>query len=407
VNIDSDVNPLYPDFALLPDGERDEIFARMRTAARPAYLPRPSPANPDAGFYALTRYDEIVAACRTPEVFSSEPNANFLDDTSPDLGGGYRSMVNMDDPRHARLRRIVSRAFTPKVLGRFENDVTAAAGRMVDDLAGKGPCDFVREVAARLPLEIICTMMGIPESAWAQVGDAADTILTVNDADELIELGVVEEKISYLRELIADLAAQRRENPTDDLITALVTANVDGEVLTEHELASFFRLLVNAGTETTRNAIAYALDYFTRYGDQRSLMLSDLEAYLPTAVEEIVRYATPIAWTRRNLTQDTELSGNTYKAGDRVILFLGSADRDETVFDRPGDFDITRTPNPHLGYGGAGPHFCLGAHLARREIAVLLRELFTRLPGIHATAAPVRRRSSLINGIDHLACAIG
>jgi methyl-branched lipid omega-hydroxylase len=176
---------------------------------------------------------------------------------------------------------------------------------MVDDLAGKGRCDFVREVAAQLPLEVICIRMGIPESAWAQVGDAADT------------------------------------------------------------------------------------------------------AYLPTAVEEIVRYATPIAWTRRNVTQDTELSGNTFEAGDRVILFLSSADRDETVFDRPGDFDITRTPSPHLGYGGAGPHFCLGAHLARREIAVLLRELFTRLPGIHATAAPVRRRSSLINGIDHPACAIG
>jgi len=402
----ADTNPLYPDFALLPDSERDDIFTRMRAAAGPLYLPRPFPSNPDAGFWALTRYDEIVEACRTPEVFSSEPNSTFLDDTSSNVGGKYRPMINMDDPRHARLRRIVARAFTPKMLDRFENDLAAVAGRMVDDLAGKGPCDFVEQVAAPLPREVICAMMGIPESSWAQVGDAANTILAVNDADAHVDLAVVEKKISYLRALIGDLAAQRRANPADDLITSLVTANIDGEVLTEAELASFFRMLVNSGTESTRNAIAYALDYFTRYEDQRSLLLNDLDAHLPTAVEEIVRYATPVAWNRRNVTRDTGLGGHPYRAGDRVILFLGSANRDETVFDRPYDFDITRTPNPHLGYGGPGPHLCLGAHLARREITVLLRELFTKLPGSHATAAPVRRRSSLINGINHLACAI-
>jgi len=203
-----------------------------------------------------------------------------------------------------------------------------------------------------------------------------------------------------------ELADVRTEQPTDDLTSLLIHGNVDGEALSHAELASFFILLVVAGNETTRNAISHGLWLLTEHPDQRAAWQADVETVTPTAVDEIVRYASPVIFMRRTVTQPTVLAGHDFAEGDKVLLFYNSANRDETVFEEPDRFDVRRHPNPHVGFGGAGPHFCLGAHLARREITVMFRELLGRVPGLVATAEPDRLRSNFINGIKHLPCRV-
>ncbi len=393
------------DFWAESHAERDALFAALRAADEPVYCPVPG----ESGFYALTRYGQVTEASRNPQVFSSQPTAVSLVDP-PQTADYTGSMISLDDPRHARLRRIVSRSFTPRLVERVAGDVAVLARRIVDDLEERGPCDFVEHVATPMPLQIICSMMGIPDSEYDEVIDATNLILALGDPDHDAPDGrhrtaILAEKFSYLHQLMADLGRARREEPADDLVTALTHANVDGEALTEKELGRFFSLLVVAGNETTRNALSHALVLLTEHPDQRDALLADLEGRLPGAVEEIVRYATPVTWMRRTLTRDYELEGHLYRSGDRVVLYYNSANRDESVFRDPYAFDITRSPNPHVGFGAPGPHFCLGAHLARREITVMLRELYTRLPDLHATEAPIRQRSSFINGIKSVSCA--
>lgn len=401
------------EFWARPPAERDEVFARLRASRGPVLVPesRGSDGTLLPGFYALTRHDQITEVSRNPQTFSSEPSAVSLDDPPPQVRELVGSMISMDDPRHARLRRIVSRAFTPRVIKRVNSDVAAVAARIVDALIKRGPCDFVTEAAMPLPLRIICSMMGVPDSEYDSVVDATNHfIAAIGDPDYVGPAGedrstVMVEKVSYLHDLMHRLATERRARPAGDLITTLVSADVDGEALDDRELGKFFVLLVAAGNETTRNAIAHGLVLLTEHPDQRAMLLEDLEGRLPGAVEEIVRYATPVTWMRRNLTSDAEVLGHTYRAGDRVILYYNSANRDEAVFADPYTFDITRWPNRHVGFGGPGPHFCLGAHLARREVTVMLHELLTRVPGIHATAKPIRQRTSFVNGITSLPCA--
>ncbi|MGI5414895.1 cytochrome P450 [Actinomadura luteofluorescens] len=394
------------DFWSKPQDERDEMFASLRAADGPVFCPVPD----EPGFYAITRYEDVAEASRNPQVFSSQPTAVSLVDPPPQVAPYSGSMISIDDPRHARLRRIVSRSFTPRLVQRVTGDVTVLARRIVDELTERGPCDFVEHVAMPMPLQIICSMMGIPESAYGDVIDATNVIIAIGDPDYVSPDGddrtvVLTEKFSLLHALMADLSRLRRETPADDLVTALTHANVDGEALDDLDLARFFSLLVVAGNETTRNAVSHALTLLTDNPGQRDVLLADLDVRLPAAVEEIVRYSTPVTWMRRTLNRDHELGGHPYRAGDRVILYYNSANRDESVFKDARAFDVMRSPNPHFGFGAPGPHFCLGAHLARREITVLLRELYTRLPTLHATAPPVRQRTSFINGIKSLACA--
>jgi cytochrome P450 len=307
------------------------------------------------------------------------------------------------------MRRIVSRAFTPRMIARFEDDVRRAASEIVDDLLATGPCDFVRNVAARLPLKIICDMMGIPGDQFDMVLTNSNIILSGADpefmsADAEVAIGQLMGAAKDLTALLEGLAAKALAEPGEDLVSALVTANVDGEALTSAELASFFILLVVAGNETTRTALSHGLVLLTQHPGQRALLLADFENRIESAVEEIIRYASPVIFMRRTLTCDYTLNGNDYRAGDKVMLFYWSANRDETVFADPERFDITRTPNPHIAFGGPGPHFCLGAHLARREMTVMLRELLTRVPDIKA-GQPDRLLSSFINGIKRLPCS--
>jgi len=396
-----------------PLADRAAAFAFLRAQERPRFYAEPVVpfGEKGPGYYALVRHADVVEASRHTEVFCSGRGATNIVDLPPDFNEYFGSMINMDDPRHARLRRIVSRAFSPRLIAKFEDDVRLAAAAIVDDLLTTGPCDFVPNVAARLPLKIICDMMGIPGEAYEMVLANSNIILSGSDPEFLSE--DLDEAVvqilgagQALAELVTGLAADRGRAPADDLVSALVTANIDGEQLTSAELASFFILLVVAGNETTRTALSHALMLFTEFADQRALLLADFENRIERAVDEIVRYASPVLFMRRTLTQDYTMNGQAYREGDKAVLYYYSANRDEAVFADPERFDITRSPNPHVGFGAAGPHFCLGAHLARRELTVMLRELFTRVPDITA-GEPDRLLSSFVNGVKRLPCQFG
>jgi cytochrome P450 len=294
------------------------------------------------------------------------------------------------------------------MIAKFEENVRRTAAAIVDDLVAAGPCDFVPAVAARLPLTIICDMMGIPDDQYEMVLAKTNIILSGADPEFLSE--DLDEAVTRLltagqelADLVTGLAAARAQAPADDLVSALVTANIDGEQLTGAELASFFILLVVAGNETTRTALSHALMLLTQFPEQRALLLADLGGRIGGAVEEIVRYSSPVLFMRRTLTRDYTMNGQEYHEGDKVVLYYYSANRDEAVFPDPERFDITRAPNPHVGFGAPGPHYCLGAHLARRELTVMLRELLTRVPDITA-GEPDRLLSSFVNGIKRLPC---
>ena len=392
--------------------DRHAAFAQLRELDTPPFFDiHDNPfTTENQGYYALVRHADVLEASRHADIFSSARGATSLIDLPAEFNEYFGSMINMDDPRHARLRRIVTRAFTPKMIKKFEDDVQRAAAVIADDLLATGPCDFVSQVSARLPLKIICDMMGIGDEHYGMVLRNTNVILAGADPEFVSEdmdtaVAQILTAGSDLATLVTNLSSEREGNPGDDLISALATANVDGEKLTPAELASFFVLLVVAGNETTRTALSHALVLLTDNPDQRAALVADFDARIPGAVEEIVRYVSPVMWMRRSVTRDAVVNGHQYREGDKCALFYWSANRDESVFGDPLRFDISRSPNPHVGFGGAGPHFCLGAHLARREITVMLRELLRRVPDIRAVGEPDRLLSSFINGIKHLPCA--
>jgi cytochrome P450 len=358
------------------------------------------------GFYAITRHADILEISRQPELFCSGRGATSINDLPTEMLEFYGSMINMDDPRHARLRGLVSKSFTPRVMQTLMDDVQRTAVEVLERIRPLGSCDFVTEVSMRLPLKIICQMMGIPESQYDLVLAKSNIILSSGDPEYIPEGSDLIQAFmaagAELAGMMADVSAHKRSQPGDDLTSALVTAELDGERLTDQELASFFILLLAAGNETTRNAISHGVVALAANPDQRALWMHDFESIAPTAAEEIVRWATPVVFMRRTATRDVTVGGHQFHEGDKCILFYNSANRDDQVFPDPYRFDVRRDPNFHVGFGGPGPHFCLGAHLARREITVMFRELFQRVPNIRITSEPDRLRSGFINGIKHL-----
>ena len=348
-------------------------------------------------------------ASRNPELFCSGRGGVNIGDLNTELSEFFGSMISMDDPKHFRLRSIVSKGFTPKHIGAVEEQVKHVAARLIDRMIADHPdrtADFVEAFAGPFPLEIICSMMGIPEGDWRQIFEWTNMILGVGDPEltgtyeKLIEAGLG--IYAYAQALGED----RRANPTDDLTSALMAAEIDGDRLSAQEFGSFFILLVVAGNETTRNAISHGLKALTDFPDQRATWFGDFETHTRTAVDEIVRWATPVIHFRRTVTADTQLGGVDLHEGDKVVLFYESANRDETVFTDAQRFDVTRQLQPvQVGFGAGGPHFCLGANLARREIGVAFDEIRRRLPDLHATAEPDYLQSNFINGIKRLPCA--
>jgi cytochrome P450 len=398
-----------------PLGVRDAAFRTLRRQPGLAFFEEPEiigtsiPIPKGPGYYAVTRHADVLEASRNPELFCSGRGASNIPDMPPEFLEFFGSMINADDPRHARLRRIVAAGFTPRLLNKLEEAIQRGAAEIVDRVIAAGECDFVTDVAARLPLKIICDMIGVPESEYDSVFANSNVILGAGDPEYVPpgqDIGVALLTAGQqLAMMVHELAAHRAEHPTDDLASALVHANVNGEQLSHAELASFFILLVVAGNETTRNAISHGLHLLTEHPDQRAIWQADFEGVAPSAVEEIVRYASPVIFMRRTTTSGAHLGGADLAEGSKVVLFYWSANRDEEVFEDPLRFDLLRKPNEHVGFGGPGPHFCLGAHLARREITVMFRELFARVPDIEATGPPVRLLSAFINGIKHLPCS--
>jgi methyl-branched lipid omega-hydroxylase len=397
------------DFWSLDDDIRDGAFATLRREAPISFWPAIELPGFEAGggHWALTKLDDIHFASRHPDIFSSEPGIT-INDQNPEVAEYFGSMIVLDDPRHQRLRSIVSRAFTPKVVARIEASVRERAHRLVTSVIANHPdgqADLVSELAGPLPLQVICDMMGIPEEDHQRIFHWSNVILGVGDPDLTIDPEEFVRVSMDIGAYASALAEDRRINHHDDLTTSLVEAEVDGERLSSAEVASFFILLVVAGNETTRNAISHGVVALSRYPEQREKWWADFEGLTPTAVEEIVRWASPVIYMRRTLTQDFELSGTKMAAGDKVSLWYNSANRDESKFANPWTFDVGRDPNPHLGYGGGGAHFCLGANLARREIRVVFDELRREIPDIVATEEPARLLSQFIHGIKRLPVA--
>lgn len=391
-----------------PWEQRDAAFALLRRERPIAFFEEPEvpPFPQGPGYYAITKMNDLLEISRNPEIFSSASGAVSILDMPAEMNEYFGSMISMDDPRHARLRRIVSGTFTPRMLNQVLDQVALTATRVVDGVVDKGEIDFVSDVSMPFPLLVILDMMGIPHSEYDLVLQKSNIILSGGDPEFIPEgtdpITAFLEAGGALAALLDEVGQRRRVEPTDDLLSALVNTEVDGEQLTGDELASFFILLAVAGHETTRTALSHGIVHLSRNPEQRRAMTDDLDGVIPTAVEEIVRYASPVVWMRRTLTRDHVLSGQQFREGDKVILYYGSANRDAAVFADPDRFDVRRTPNPHVGFGGPGPHFCLGAHLARRELAVMLRELYTRLPDLDLAGEPVQLRSSFINGIKSL-----
>jgi cytochrome P450 len=389
-----------------------DSFSELRAHQPRAYMHEISPEGKRFGGYtALTSYDDVVAVSKRPLDFCSGKGINIV--SMPDeFTEHFGSIISMDNPRHAKIRRIVAQRFAPRALDELKADVEKLAAEIISDIADKGECDFVTEVAALLPLRIIVDMLGIPRSEEKLIFDVTNRLLGSTDPEYVPDqsrAGLRNNLASVglqLVELVQDLAQHRLKNPQDDLITRLVMPDAEGENLTPQELGAFFNLLVGAGNETTRNAISHGLLALSQFPDQRQKWQANFEDHAATAVEEIVRWASPVLHMRRTVTADgVRLGDQEFSEGDKVVMWYLSANRDEAVFDDPFTFDIARDPNPHIAYGGPGPHFCLGAHLARREITVAFRELFRQLPDIQVTGEPEYLRANFIHGIKHLRCS--
>jgi len=390
-----------------PLGERDRAFASLRERCPVAFHPEletleGAPEGP--GFWSVTRYEDVRTVSRQPQLFSSEGGITLSED-SPDTREFFGSMIVLDDPRHSKLRLLVQRAFTPKTTAAIEERVRVRARQLVAEAAERGECDFVQAFAAPLPLQIICDMLGVPESDEHDIFDWTNVILGAGDPDFGGTFEVLVNAAMSMYGYAQALGQDRLDHPKDDLVSALMQADVEGQRLSPAEFGSFFILLAVAGNETTRNAISWGAKLLTDHPDQKRLWMEDFEGRTPDAIEEVVRWASPVIHMRRTATADTRIGNQDIAEGDKVVMWYWSANRDESVFPDGHRFDILR-PNAKAqsGYGAGGPHFCLGANLARREITMMFREIFQWLPDLEVTSEPARLLSPFINGIKRMDC---
>ena len=356
-----------------------------------------NPQENGPGFWNLTTYDEVVRASRDWETFSSARGTN-IDDPQ---GGAELMMVNMDPPKHTQLRALVRTVFTPKRVARLEVHVRDIAAQIIDDVASRGECDFVTEVAAELPLKVITEMIGVPDQDRHRIFDWSNRMIGLDDPEYGNSLEDATEAAKEMYAYWDGVAKERQADRREDLITALVEAELDGKTLSDLEVDVFLLLLAVAGNETTRNLISHGLKMLNDNPEERDRLIADPSLLAP-AVEEMLRMATPVMHFRRTTTRDVEVLGQKIPAGEKVLLWYISANRDEKVFPDPDRFDAGRTPNEHLGFGGGGPHFCLGANLARLEIRVMFEEVLRRLPDIEIAGSVPRLQSSFINGLKHM-----
>jgi cholest-4-en-3-one 26-monooxygenase len=383
-------------------GVPHEAFTRLRAEA-PVHWHDEADGP---GFWSVHRYADVVKVNRDNLTFSSARRGALIHELDADSLEQQRlMMLNMDPPMHTRYRKLVNRGFTPRMLGMLEERIRQQAIGIVEGVAEKGSCDFVTEVAAELPLQVIAEIMGVPHEDRHMVFDWSNRMIGAEDPE--YQAKEREAAFAASMELYAyanSLAAERRAHPGDDIISVLLQSEVDGERLSELEFDLFFLLLAVAGNETTRNLISHAMLALIEHPDERQLLFDD-PSLLPGAVEEMLRWGTPVMHFRRTATKDTEVGGQAVAEGDKVVIWYISANRDEDHFDDPYTFDVERAPNEHVAFGGGGPHFCLGANLARMEIRLMFQELLPRLPDMQLAGPVERLRSNFINGIKHMPVA--
>lgn len=377
-------------------GDIDTTFARLRKESPISWHEHPDSGK---GFWSITRHADIAELNGRPDLLSNSEGIRVNHDKEMNLvRPGSDSIIEMDPPQHTGMRAIVSKGFTPRAMSKMEDSIRVRSREIIADIASKGRCDFVAEAAALLPLHVICDIVGVPDEDREYVFDLTNRSLGENDP----ELGAGPEYGSKASEELKEygraLGERRMTDPRDDLVTKLVDA---GNGLSPKEMGGFFSLLIAAGNETTRNAISFGLDGFSKFPDQRELFMSRPEL-ADSAAEEVVRWASPLMNMRRTAVRDFHFKGVDIKEGDKVVLWYISANRDEGIFEHPFRFDIARSPNLHQAFGGGGPHFCLGSNLAKLEIKIFFHELFTALPDIHAAAEPVRMRSNQFRGVSRL-----
>ncbi len=383
------------------DGVPHEWFAFLRKNA-PVWWQKEADGP---GFWAVTSHAACTQVNRDYEHFSSAKKATFLWDLAEDdLAQQQMLMLNMDPPLHTRYRRLVNKGFTPKMVNQLHERINAAADDIIDSVIERGSADFVTEMAAELPLVVIAELLGVPHEDRHRMFDWSNKMIGNQDPEYMTGEEVPAQAAMELYAYASQLFATKRADPHDDLMSVLTEVDIDGEKLSELELELFFLLLTVAGNETTRNLISGGMAAFFEHPDQWELLRND-RSLLPSAVEEMLRYVTPVMNFRRQTTSAFELEGQAIEADTKVVFFHISANRDESVFDDPQAFDITRDPNPHMAFGGGGPHFCLGANLARMEIRVMFEHLLDRMPEIRLDGEVQRLQSQFISGVKHIPVA--
>lgn len=384
---------------------RDQTFAKLRAGEGLSWhQPLPSLFDTvEPGFWAVTRRADIVYVSQHPDLFTSAQGV-ALDPMPAEVQKIATFFLGMDPPQHTVYRRLVSSAFTPRNVRQIEDQIHKNAVSVVDDLIGAGDVDFVTACSARLPMMTISEMLGVAPSEREAVAKAAEKLFSMSD-DEYSSLE--ERAQNAMNEMMLlvntgiELAKFRRSHPGDDLMTSMVEAEVDGHRLTDEEVGAFLLLLASAGNDTTKQTTSHAMLALVNNPAQRDWLMADFDGRITWAVEEFVRWSTPVLQFARFATQDTEVAGQQISAGDKLGLFYCSANRDDTVFDEPHTFNLQRSPNPHLGFGGGGPHFCLGNQLAKTELRNLFRELLTRLKSVEF-GEPDLLLSNFVHGIKRL-----
>lgn len=392
-----------------PFEQRDTVFARLRAGDGLTWHHPLSSLFPmeEDGFWALTRRADIVFVSQHPGLFTSARGV-ALDPMPAEVQRFASFFLTMDPPEHTVYRRLISSAFTPRNVRRIEQQIHDNAVAVVDDLVGAGEIDFVAACSARLPMLTIMEMLGVPADDQPAVARAAEKLFSMSDD----EYSTLEERaadtvneIMLLSATGVELAKFRRSHPGDDLMTSIVNAEVDGKRLTDEEIGAFLILLASAGNDTTKQTTTHAMLALSDHPAERKWLTADFEGRIGTAVEEFVRWSTPVLQFARFATTDTEINGAPVAAGDKVGLFYCSANRDEASFDDPHTFDLSRSPNPHLGFGGGGPHFCLGNQLAKTELRHLFRELLTRLSHVEF-GEPDLLHSTFVHGVKRLPAVV-
>jgi len=392
----ADVDLFSPDTFV--EGTPNHMYKLLRSEA-PVYL-HPEPGGP--GFYVVTKYDDVVTISMDQGLFSSwRGGTNIPDLPEEHLTFVRMIMLNMDPPQHTTYRRLVSKGFTPKIVREMEHHIREVTTRIIDSVIERGECDFVTDIAAELPLEVILEMMGVPLEDRQKIFDWSNRMIGSEDPEYATTAEHARMAAAEMFMYANSLAMERKQCPAGDIISTLMESEVGGEALTEMDFNAFFLLLSVAGNETTRNLIAGGMLTLLQHPDQWAKLKAEPEL-LTTAVEEMLRWVTPVMYFRRTVQRDTELRGVKLKEGDKVCIYYGSANRDEDYFPKGDVFDITRNPNPHVTFGPGGAHFCLGANLARLEIKVMFEELIRRLPDMELAGEPQRLRSNFIGGIKHM-----